>query len=347
MSVHVAGRQVDVASPGVLWAVRPRSPRRRARSSSGSPSCSVLCMIGAVGALLSLPPGWEVLGTTPTFEWGILITAYVFFAVTTSGLCLASSLGTVFNIPLFLPLEKRHAILAVLCLCTAFGIIALDLHYPVRLVFGAVLSPSPFSPMWWMGVFYGVYLVFLFTEVWSMFTNRWAIHRVACTLSTITAVFAPLTLGAVFGVLAVARLLARGLHAAADDRRRLPVGRVAARDRLLLRHPVPAHGLGAGGAPGDPGAAAPAHDRPHRDDPVPPRSRSSSGCTAACPASPMRRRALLVGPLAFQFWIFRVGTRAGHPADAAGHAAGRARPPAAPRPRRSPSAACSSTGCCS
>ena len=39
----------------------------------------------------------------------------------TSGLCLASSLGTVFGIERFRPLEKRHAILAVLSLTTAFG----------------------------------------------------------------------------------------------------------------------------------------------------------------------------------------------------------------------------------
>src|SRR5512135_3737322 len=99
---------------------------------------TVLIVIGAYGAIRALPPGDEVLGTKPTFEWGLLIMAYVFFAITTSGLCLASSLGTVFGIERFRPLEKRHAILAVLCLVTAFGIIALDLHYPVRMVLGAV-----------------------------------------------------------------------------------------------------------------------------------------------------------------------------------------------------------------
>jgi Ni/Fe-hydrogenase subunit HybB-like protein len=161
----------------------------------------LLCFVGAIGALLALPPGWEVLGTRPSFEWGILISAYVFFAITTSGLCLASSLGTVFGIEMFLPLEKRHAVLALLCLITAFGVIALDLQYPIRLVFGAVLSPSPVSPMWWMGVFYGIYLVFLAIEVWSIFSGHWQVHRFACLLSSITAVLAPTTLGAVFAIL--------------------------------------------------------------------------------------------------------------------------------------------------
>jgi len=118
----------------------------------------VLIGLAVPAVLFALPPGWEVVGTTPTVEWGLLIVGYVFFAITTSGLCLASSLGTVFGIERFRPLEKRHAILALLCLTTAFGIIALDLHYPVRMVLGAVLVPSPTSPMWWMGVFYGAYL---------------------------------------------------------------------------------------------------------------------------------------------------------------------------------------------
>ena len=158
--------------------------------------------VAAVAALIALPPGWEVFGTSPSFEWGLLIVGYVFFAIMTSGLCLASSLGTVFGIERFRPLEKRHAVLALLSLTTAFGIIALDLHYPVRMVFGAVLVPSPSSPMWWMGVFYGAYLVVLLVEVWSMFTHHPKIHQYACTAATCVAVLAPSTLGAVFGVLA-------------------------------------------------------------------------------------------------------------------------------------------------
>lgn len=160
-----------------------------------------LIAVAALAALVSIPPGWEVFGTTPAFEWGLMIIGYVFFAIMTSGLCLASSLGTVFGIERFQPFEKRHAILAVLSLSTAFLIIALDLHYPVRMVFGAMLVPSPSSPMWWMGVFYGLYLVVLLVEVWSMFTDHPRIHQYACTAAAIVAILAPFTLGAVFGVL--------------------------------------------------------------------------------------------------------------------------------------------------
>ena len=158
--------------------------------------------VAAVAALIALPPGWEVFGTTPSFDWGLMIVGYVFFAIMTSGLCLASSLGTVFGIERFRPLEKRHAILAVLSLTTAFGIIALDLHYPIRMVFGAVFVPSPSSPMWWMGVFYGAYLVVLLVEVWGMFTPHPVIHAWSCATAACIAILAPATLGAVFGVIA-------------------------------------------------------------------------------------------------------------------------------------------------
>jgi Ni/Fe-hydrogenase subunit HybB-like protein len=196
-----SGRTIPLRPGSAAAAVRAelRSMPRGLRIWIGA----LLVVIGLAvpAALIALPPGWEVLGTSPSFEWGLLIVGYVFFAITTSGLCLASSLGTVFGIERFKPLEKRHAILALLSLIAAFGIIALDLHYPVRMVFGAVLVPSPSSPMWWMGVFYGGYLCFLVVEVWSMFFGHPKIHQAACVASSCTAIVAPATLGAVFGVL--------------------------------------------------------------------------------------------------------------------------------------------------
>jgi molybdopterin-containing oxidoreductase family membrane subunit len=53
-----------------------------------------------------------------------------------------------------------------------------------------------------MGVFYGIYLVVLVVEVWSMFTDHPKIHQWACTAAACVAILAPSTLGAVFGVLA-------------------------------------------------------------------------------------------------------------------------------------------------
>ena len=165
----------------------------------------VLCAIMGVSLfadLIALPAGWEVMGTTPTVEWGLLIAGYVFLAITTSGLCLTSSLGSVLGIEAFKPIERRAVLLAFFALVGAFGIILLDLQYPIALVFGAILSPSVASPMWWMGVAYGAYLMILIVEIITIFANLHTLHRWVARAAMLMAIIAPSTLGTVFGVIA-------------------------------------------------------------------------------------------------------------------------------------------------
>ncbi len=160
---------------------------------------TAVLVIGAIAAALTVPPGAEVFGTNPRFEWGILIAAYVFLVVTTSGLCLVNSLGMVFGIDRFKPLEMRHVILALLFLVAGFGVIALDLHYPLRILFGVVLSPAPSSPMWWMGTVYAMYLGILVFELIANVSPYQRLAHAACVIATGFAIVAPTTLGMVFG----------------------------------------------------------------------------------------------------------------------------------------------------
>ena len=162
-------------------------------------ACLAVFLVGLVGAAAALPAGWEVLGTNPTVEWGMLIAAYVFFAITTSGICFTVALGSVFGLEQFKPMEKRGIVLAFLSLLAAFWVILLDLQEPIRLVFGVVLSPSPQSPMWWMGVAYFAYLLVIVAELVTVFAGWHRSHKVAAVLAAIMAVVAPSTLGRVFG----------------------------------------------------------------------------------------------------------------------------------------------------
>src|SRR3989304_3023311 len=104
-SVILAGRPIPLepraaaAAPGRGIASQPPVPRpgrpiplepRAAATALGREIASMprglrlwfAVLLGTIAlavpaALLALPPGWEGLGTPPTFEWGLLIVGYV------------------------------------------------------------------------------------------------------------------------------------------------------------------------------------------------------------------------------------------------------------------------------
>jgi molybdopterin-containing oxidoreductase family membrane subunit len=199
ISLDRRGAQAAVATAGgAVRAEVASQPRHLKRWFAG---LTVVVLLGAASAALTVTPGAEVFGTTPPFEWGILIASYVFLVVTTSGLCLVNSLGMVFGIDRFKPLEMRHVVLALVFLVAGFGVIALDLHYPLRLVFGVVLSPSPSSPMWWMGTVYACYLAVLVFELLANLSPYQRLAHASCVIATAFAIVAPVTLGLVFSSL--------------------------------------------------------------------------------------------------------------------------------------------------
>ena len=81
---------------------------------------AALTVIGAIGALTLLIKGHGVMGTPHHFPWGIFISAYVFFVLIGSGLCLISSLGCVFGIAPFTAITRRAVVLAMITLMAGF-----------------------------------------------------------------------------------------------------------------------------------------------------------------------------------------------------------------------------------
>ncbi|HEX7949632.1 MAG TPA: NrfD/PsrC family molybdoenzyme membrane anchor subunit [Candidatus Limnocylindrales bacterium] len=208
MVVRIAGREIRLDRPTVAAALVAARTGLRAEIADQPTwlkavfaGLTALIAIGAIAAALTVPPGTEVFNTTPAVEWGLLIATYVFLVVTTSGLCLVSSLGMVFGIDRFKPVEMRHVVLALLFLVSGFGVIALELHYPIRLVFGVILSPAPGSPMWWMGTVYGLYLGVLLFELVTNLLGFARLAHIACVISAGVACVAPTILGLVFGSL--------------------------------------------------------------------------------------------------------------------------------------------------
>ena len=159
-------------------------------------------VIGIIGALNVLINGHaHVYNVTREIPWGILIATYVFLVVSSTGLCLVSSLGHVFGIEKFEFIGKRAIILAIIPLLCGFGTIGMEINHPIRLGIYAIISPNFSSAIWWMGTLYGLYLVLLSGELYFLMKGM---HKGAFALGMagfIAAISAHSNLGAVFGLL--------------------------------------------------------------------------------------------------------------------------------------------------
>jgi Ni/Fe-hydrogenase subunit HybB-like protein len=312
MVVHVAGHTIPLTGATAREALDVVGRMVRAEIASQPRTLrrwfavlTVLLAIGGVAAALSLPPGGKAFGTTPPVEWGLLIASYVFFVVTTSGLCLVSSLGMVFGIDRFKPVEMRHVVLALLFLVTGFGVIALELHYPLRLIFGVVLSPAPSSPMWWMGTVYGIYLGVLVFELLANLSTHPRLAHAACIVSSGMAVVAPSMLGLVFANL-VSRPFWQGslvplylvLTALLSGASVLGIAFV-----LVGRFSLPGHGAEAAGVVGGIARLLVILLATVIGYTV---LRTAAAMVIGSPGERAAAEALVVGPLGLQSWVVRV-----------------------------------------
>lgn len=164
---------------------------------------SGLLIVAAVAAgLHSMIVGHHhTYNVTREVPWGILIATYVFFVVTSTGLCLVSSIGHVFGVQSYMPIAKRSVFLSIATILGGFFVIAFEIKLPWRMAIYNVISPNITSNIWWMGTLYGVYLVFMIFEF--MFLNL-DMHKpaVACGFGgSIAGIAAHSNLGAVFGLL--------------------------------------------------------------------------------------------------------------------------------------------------
>lgn len=164
---------------------------------------SALLVVGAVAAgLHAMIVGHEhTYNVTREVSWGILIATYVFFVVTSTGLCLVSSIGHVFGVESMMPIAKRSVFLSIATILAGFFVIAFEIKLPWRMAIYNVISPNLTSNIWWMGTLYGLYLVLMLFEFLFLNLNnhKWA---VACGFGgSVAGIAAHSNLGAVFGLL--------------------------------------------------------------------------------------------------------------------------------------------------
>lgn len=163
------------------------------------------------GAVLYILHGHHAYNVTRQHPWGLLISMYVFFVVSSTGLCIISSIGHVFGIPEFQQIGKRAIAGAIITISSGFAVIGLEIGHPVTMLIYNVLTPGLTSAIWWMGTLYGMYLAFICLEFFFLaIKENHKLSKFFGIGGLLVGLAAHSNLGAVFGFL-VSRPSANGV----------------------------------------------------------------------------------------------------------------------------------------
>ena len=163
---------------------------------------ALLALTGAAVGIHGMIVGYHhVYGVSKQISWGLLISTYIFCVVTSTGLCIISSIGHVFGGEAFMPIAKRAVFMSIIFMFGGFCIIFFDIENPFRMAIWNVFSPNFVSNMWWMGTLYGLYLVFMMIEYYCLLEQNHGLSRLMGFFGLVVGIAAHSNLGAVFGML--------------------------------------------------------------------------------------------------------------------------------------------------
>lgn len=154
-----------------------------------------------VGVAIYLMHGHHAYGVSRQHPWGLLIAVYVFFVVSSTGLCIVGSLGDVFGFKDYMEISKRAIFGSIVTIISGFVVIAFEIGHPVTMVIYNVLSPGLTSAIWWMGTLYGIYLTFMIIEFVFLLKNDMKMARYVGLFGLLFGLAAHSNLWGVFGFL--------------------------------------------------------------------------------------------------------------------------------------------------
>jgi molybdopterin-containing oxidoreductase family membrane subunit len=146
-----------------------------AEPSVGRPKINILAGVFAAMLLIGLAVGLygffaghhNVYNTTRELPWGVLISTYAFFAITSTGLCLLAAISHIFGGNSLAPLANRMVWMSIITIISGFAVIGMEIENPWRMAIYNVISPNPTSNIWWMGTLYGMAVGFVCVEFFS------------------------------------------------------------------------------------------------------------------------------------------------------------------------------------
>ena len=154
-----------------------------------------------VGVATYLMHGHHAYNVTREHPWGLLIAVYIFFVVSSTGLCIIGSLGDVFGFKDYMLISKRAIFGSIVTILAGFAVIAFEIGHPITMLIYNVLSPGLTSAIWWMGTLYGIYLTFMIIEFYFLLNNDMKKAKIFGLTGLLVGLAAHSNLGSVFGFL--------------------------------------------------------------------------------------------------------------------------------------------------
>jgi len=143
----------------------------------------------------------NVYNNTREMPWGILISSYAFFAITSTGLCVLAAISHIFGGNKMAPLANRMVWLSLITIIGGFTLIGLELESPWRMAIYNITSPNPTSNIWWMGTLYGMAVGLMLVEFYLILTKQFKLAIALGVIGALAEVAANTNLGAVFSTL--------------------------------------------------------------------------------------------------------------------------------------------------
>ncbi len=169
-----------------------------------------LVALFAIGVGTYLAHGHHAYNVTREHPWGLLISVYIFFVVSSTGLCIVGSLGDVFGFKDYMEISKRAIFGSIVTILAGFAVIAFEIGHPVTMMIYNVLTPGLTSAIWWMGTLYGLYLTFMIIEFVFLLKHDMKNAKIFGLSGLLIGLAAHSNLGGVFGFLN-ARTISNGV----------------------------------------------------------------------------------------------------------------------------------------
>ena len=162
----------------------------------------IVTVVGLGCGAASFIFGHEVFyNNTREVPWGLLISTYAFWAITSTGLCLYAAISHLFGGTRMAIVSNRMVWMSIICILGAFATIGVEIESPHRMLLYNVISPNPTSNIWWMGTLYGLAVGCMIVEFFGIVSGMARVALILGTAGALAEVCANSCLGGVFATL--------------------------------------------------------------------------------------------------------------------------------------------------